>query len=113
MTDKQRESFLPEKISQELRAKIFERVEKIKKEIDYDFEFLETPDSFIIKRKDENGKEKEIYFTKVNSALLIKSKDGLLTPYPLEDVIEAYLRFPDDDFSEALKKLKKKKSAEK
>jgi len=47
----------------------------------------------------------------VDSSLLIKTKDGSLNSYPLEDVIEANLKFPKEDFpeaSEALKKIKKR-----
>lgn len=110
MAQNQPEHFITEKISPKTRAKILERVEKVRKEINYDFEFWETPDAFVIKRKDENGQETETHFTKVDSSLLIKTEDGSLISCPLEDVIEANLKFPKEDFSEALKKIKKRHS---
>ena len=47
----------------------------------------------------------------MDSSLLIKTKDGSLNSYPLEDVIEANLKFPKEDFPEALEALKKNKKA--
>ena len=43
----------------------------------------------------------------MDSSLLIKTKEGSLNSYPLEDVIEANLKFPKEDFPEALEALKK------
>lgn len=93
----------PDKLSQEEKKKIAAMFEKLKEEIPYEFNVTETPDTITVKMEDEEKGKMEIGFTKVGDKILL----GEGEQYHMSDIIEARLRFPGEQQTVALSKLKK------
>ncbi len=66
----------------------------------FDFDIAETPDAYIVSRKIRDGSRKSAYVMKVT----YPPASGTSSCYEA-DLIEACLRFPDDDSNIALGKL--------
>jgi len=75
--------------------------ERVKDEIPYEFEIEETADTLMVRRKDGEGKEIGMGFTKVGDT--VRFIDG--NDYPFSDTVEAKMKFPDIPVIDALKKL--------
>jgi len=90
-----------EKISQKTREKIFKTINKLKNELGFDFDVKETPDVITISINDEDTGRKEMSFTKVGDQMMVDE-----TFFDLSDVIEARIRFPNYNVSEAMEKFK-------
>ncbi len=76
----------------------------------YEFTVEETSDTFTIRLKDGDGNEKEYGFTKVNLGnVLFKDENKRLVSKPLQDVMEAKIRFPDLGGLEGVKKMEEQK----
>ena len=93
----------PDKLSQEEKKKIAAMFEKLKEEIPYEFDVTETPDVITVKIEDEKKGKMEIGFTKVGDKMFL----GEGGQYHMSDIIEARLRFPGEQQTIALSKLKK------
>lgn len=94
---------VPDKLSEHEKKKIAAMFERLKEEIPYEFDVTETPDTLIVKTEDKEKGRVEIGFTKVGDKILLD--DG--EQYHISDVIEARLRFPGEQQTIALLKLKK------
>ena len=91
------------KVSQETEEKVKQTIARLRDE-GFEFDFDETPDTYIITTKDENGREKSTHLMKLGSVLPSGSSS-----YDIEGFIEARLRYPDDDINIAVRKLKEEK----
>jgi len=95
-------------LSQNLNKEKIEKFEKRVKEkvkylhsLGFNFELEETPDTFILKIKDEDGNDaRKIYLTKLQGVLPVKDKF-----YKIEDIIEALLNYPYDSIQDAVEKF--------
>lgn len=65
-----------------------------------EFVFEETPDTYIVKFNDKEGRERTFHFLKMNGTLPVGGER-----YKIEDVIKAVLLFPNDSIENALFKL--------
>jgi len=83
-----------------INKKFKERIKHLHS-LGFNFELEETPDTFILKIKDENNIEKrKIYFTKLHGILPVGDKF-----YKIEDIIEAILNCPNDSIQNAVEKF--------
>lgn len=88
---------LPEDEAKKLK-KVFERT---KEEVPYEFTVEEDADTVMVRRKDEDGKEVGMGFTKIGKKIMLA--DG--KKYCFSHIVEARMRFPKDGVIEALRKL--------
>ena len=87
-----------DKVSEQSGKKINAVIERLKGE---GFAVSETADEIVLAIKNSAGEEREMHFTKIGDKLPVG--DVL---YPIEDVVEAAARFPDDTLETAIRKLK-------
>ena len=76
-------------------------LERVKDEVSYEFKVDQDQDTLVVRRKDAEGKEVGMGFTKVGDK--VKFIDG--NNYPFSDTVEARIKFPDMPILDALKKL--------
>ena len=88
---------LPEDEARKLK-RVFERA---KSEVPYEFSVKEDSDTVTVKRKNEEGKEVEMGFTKVGKKIMFA--DG--KKYRFSHIVEARMKFPNDTPLVALEKL--------
>jgi len=100
------------KIPSEMSVKIDEMFDKLRNE-GYVFNVEETPDSFIVKIKDEENKEHGFGFTKVNGGyVLVEKGDKNMVSVSLVDAIEAKIRYQKLGTIAGLEKLKQEKKGD-
>ena len=94
-----------ENLSQEMEQKI----EKVIKDLenDFNFDYKNTPNKIEIKIKD--GKGGIIKWFGITKGIEIPIENE---SYPIEKVLEASIRFPDDDHAESIKKLEELKESQ-
>jgi len=77
-----------------------ELVDRLQKELEGDFELNITTDTFEVTVRSSDGSEKKEIFTRMGGKILVRENW-----YAVEKIIEARLRYPKENLSEALKKL--------
>jgi len=87
-----------DKLSPKERARVSRMLSRMEGEAEFEVE--ETPDLFVITRKNEKGEEVRTSFTKVGDKIPVSDSN-----YHLADVMEAKLRFPEEDMTKALEML--------
>lgn len=92
---------LPEDEAQKLKQ-VFERA---KKEVPYDFSIEEDSDTVMVRRTNEEGKEVGMGFTKVGDKIMFS--DG--NEYHFSEIVEARLKYPNENVLDAIQKLRKEK----
>ena len=75
-------------------------VDRLQKELEGNFELSITTDTFEVTVRSSNGSEKKEIFTRMGGKILVRENW-----YAVEKIIEARLRYPKENLSEALKKL--------
>ena len=103
------EHFGNEKLAPETDEKIHETIREVADEMELEVDIEETPDMLSLKVKDKGGDEHKMGFMKMNEGGI--PIEG--TWRPLGEVVEARLRFPNDDVSEAVEKFEKLKELKK
>ncbi len=97
----ERAKFEYNKLSDKEDKRVSKMFERVKNEVPYEFEIEETADMLMVRRKDEEGKEIGMGFTKIGDT--VKCIDG--SEYPFSDIVEARIKFPNDPVIDAIKKL--------
>lgn len=95
----------PQKISKETSNKVANRINRLKEEGFDNFSFEESPDEFIIKFADKS----RVHILKMKYLPLKLDEESLEVALPVEDVVEAKVRFRHDSLAEAIAKLKELK----
>jgi len=101
----ERAKFEYNKISDKEDKKLWKMFDRVKNEVSYEFEIEDNPDIVMVRRKDAEGKEIGMGFTKVGDT--VRFIDG--NDYPFSDTVEARIKFPDTPILDALKKLYEEK----
>ena len=99
----ERFSFNHDKMKDNKKKEIYDRLEKVKSELEKEIDINETPDMISLKLKNQDGGERERWFMKSEKLPL---NDGYVK---LVDLVEASARYPHLPLAEAIKKLEKER----
>lgn len=83
------------------KEKILETAEKLRSEYKIETKFIETPDTVTLEVENGDGTTTSFGFMKSEKVIVGNNR------MPIQDVVEAKLRFPNLDITDALEKIKK------
>ena len=97
----ERVKFEYNKISEREDKKFSKMLDRVKNDVSYEFEVEHDQDTLMVRRKNVEGKEIGMGFTKIGDT--VRFIDG--NDYPFSDTVEARIKFPDTPILDAIKKL--------
>jgi hypothetical protein len=93
------------KLPEDEERKLDRILERAKTEVPYEFEIEDTADTLMVRRKTESGEEIGMGFTKVGKKIPFSNGKS----YHFSHVVEASMKYPGENISEAIEKLYKEK----